>query len=62
MYNFGKVQAQPDGTYCGIYAAAFATTIALGENSCKETYSNNVKYMRHLLKIVAENRLPPFPN
>lgn len=42
---FEKVQAQPDGTCCGIYAAAFATTIALGGNSCNEKYSNDVKYM-----------------
>lgn len=59
---FEKVQAQPDSISCGIYAAAFATTIALGGNPCKEKYSTNVKYMRqHFFKIVAENRLLPFP-
>jgi len=43
---FEKVQTQPDGICCGIYAAAFATTIALGGNPCKEKYSTDVKYMR----------------
>lgn len=38
---FEKVQAQPDGICCGIYAAAFATTIALGGNPCDEKYSKD---------------------
>jgi len=58
---FEKVQTQSDGT-CGIYAAAFATTIALGGNPCNEKYSNHVEYMRqHFLNIIAENELSPFP-
>ncbi|KAL6416526.1 hypothetical protein ACFW04_013389 [Cataglyphis niger] len=43
------VETQPDGTSCGIYAAAFATTAVLGGNPCKEKYSK--KY----------NKLLPFP-
>jgi len=59
---FEKVQTQPDSICCGIYAAAFATTVALGGNPCNEKYSNDVKYMRkHFLKIVVENKLSPFP-
>jgi len=58
---FEKVQAQPDGTCCGIYAAAFATTVALGGNPNKK-YSNRVEYMRqHFLNIIIENELSPFP-
>jgi len=34
--TFEKVQLQPDGTSCGIYDAAFATTIALGDNPCNK--------------------------
>ncbi|KAL6417338.1 hypothetical protein ACFW04_014587 [Cataglyphis niger] len=48
---FEKVETQPDGTSCGIYAAAFATTAVLGDNPCKEKYPKNVKY----------NKLLPFP-
>lgn len=59
---FEKVQVQPDGTCCGIYAAAFATTVALGGNPCNEKYSNRVEYMRqHFLNIIIENELSPFP-
>lgn len=58
-----KVQTQPDGTCCGIYAAAFATTVALGGNPCDEKYSSNAECMRqHFIKIIELNRLMPFPN
>jgi len=60
---FEKVQAQPDGTSCGIYAAAFATTIALGGNPCNEKYSKDIKCMRqHFIKIIENNKLMPFPS
>jgi len=59
---FEKVQRQPDGTSCGLYAAAFATTIALGGNPCEEKYSKDVKCMReHFYKIIENNKLLPFP-
>ncbi|KAL6416802.1 hypothetical protein ACFW04_014828 [Cataglyphis niger] len=59
---FEKVETQPDGTSCGIYAAAFATTVVLGGNPCKEKYSKNVKCMReHFWKIIEDNKLLPFP-
>lgn len=62
MIIFEKVKTQPDGISCGIYAAAFTTTIALGGNPCEENYSNNVKYMReHLFKIIQGDKLLPFP-
>ncbi|KAL6417133.1 hypothetical protein ACFW04_012961 [Cataglyphis niger] len=59
---FEKVETQPDGTSCGIYAAAFATTVVLGGNPCKEKYSKNVKCMRkHFWKIIEDNKLLLFP-
>lgn len=59
---FEKVQTQSDCTCCRIFAAAFATTIALGGNPCDEKYSKDVKCMRqHLIKIVEGNELLPFP-
>jgi len=60
---FEKVHTQPDGTSCGIYAAAFATTIALGGNPCNEKYSKDIKCMRqHFVKIIENNKLMPFPS
>ena len=48
---------------CGVYAAAFATTIALGDNPCKEKYSKDVKCMReHLFKIIEGKKWLPFPS
>lgn len=59
---FEKVQTQPDHTSCGIYAAAFATSIALGRNPCEEKYSTDIDYMRrHLIKIIEGNKLLPYP-
>ncbi|KAM0724668.1 hypothetical protein ACS0PU_009052 [Formica fusca] len=59
---FENVQTQPDGISCGIYAAAFATTIALGGNPCEQKYSKNVKCMReHFFKIIEGNKLLHFP-
>lgn len=60
--SFEKVQTQPDGTCCGIYAAAFATDIVLGRNPCKETYSNDIECMRrHFVTIIENYELLPFP-
>jgi len=59
---FEKVETQPDAICCGIYAAAFATTIALGGNPCEQKYSKDVQCMReHFYKIVESNKLMSFP-
>ena len=44
--TFQKVQQQPVGVSCGIYACAFATSVVLGRNPCKEKYSNDEALMR----------------
>jgi len=61
---FENVQTQPNGICCGIYAAAFATTIALEGNPCEEKYSTDVKckMREHFYKILKSNKLLPFPN
>ncbi|XP_036150394.1 uncharacterized protein LOC118648181 isoform X2 [Monomorium pharaonis] len=60
---YEKVQTQPDGTSCGIYAAAFATTVALGDSPCNKKYSKDVKCMRqHFIRIIENNKLMPFPS
>ncbi|XP_070523169.1 uncharacterized protein [Cardiocondyla obscurior] len=59
---FEKVDVQPDAISCGIYTAAFATTVALEDNPCNIKYSTNVKCMRqHFMKIIEGNELLPFP-
>lgn len=59
---FEKVQTQPDYISCGIYAAAFATTVALGGNPCEEKYSKDTKHMRqYFIKIIEGKKLLPFP-
>lgn len=59
---FEKVHKQPDSTSCGIYAAAFATSIVLGGNPCDEKYSNDVERMRHhFMNIIYKKELSPFP-
>jgi len=61
MIIFEKVQAQSDDTSCGIYAAAFTTTIALESNPCNKKYSKDIKCMRqHFVKIIENNKLMPF--
>lgn len=63
-YNiiFEKVQTQPDYTCCGIFAAAFATTVALGGNPSNEKYSSDAQCMRRpLVKISESNKLLLFP-
>ncbi|XP_036149752.1 uncharacterized protein LOC118647911 [Monomorium pharaonis] len=58
---FEKVDTQPDSTSCGIYSAAFATTIVLGGNPCNVKYSRNMKSMRqHFMKIIESNKLLAF--
>ena len=60
---YEKVQSQPDGTSCGIYAAAFATTVALGGNPSNHKYSKDVQCMRqHFVNIILNNKLMAFPN
>jgi len=59
---FEKVDTQPDARSCGIYAAAFATTVVLGANPCNVQYSKEVKCMRqHFMTIIEKNKLLPFP-
>ncbi|KAM0727548.1 hypothetical protein ACS0PU_005797 [Formica fusca] len=59
---FEKVTKQPYLTSCGIFAAAFAVSIALGENPSNKTYSRDIQKMRrHCLKVIKKKILLPFP-
>lgn len=49
----GTETKQPDNTSCGIYAAAFATHLILGQNPYKIKLSISAKKMReHFLRII----------
>ncbi|KAH0534992.1 hypothetical protein KQX54_011485 [Cotesia glomerata] len=51
-----------DLTICGVYAVAFATSIALGENPSSVNYSVNAEEMRNHLATIIQNRmLTSFP-
>ena len=53
---------QPDSSSCGVYAAAFAETLASRKNPSKVKYSRNVKLMReHFVTIVETKKLSSFP-
>ena len=53
---------QPDGSSCGLYAAAFAETINSGGNPSEISYSTNVIVMRkHLMEIIRTGQVSPFP-
>lgn len=56
------VTKQPDRFSCGVYAIAFATTVALGNDPCRTKYSRDILQMRgHLVRIFRERRLIEFP-
>lgn len=56
------VTRQPDSYSCGVYAAAYATTIVLGDDPATQVYSRNAKVMRdHLIVILKSRKLTPFP-
>ena len=52
------VQMQPNGSTCGIYAAAFATSLVLGKDPRYETYSRDAKKMRkHFAEIISSQKV-----
>ena len=56
------VTRQPGAYRCGVYATAFATTIALGSDPSLQMYSRDMSKMReHLTTIVRTRQLLPFP-
>ena len=56
------VTQQPDGYSCGVYAAAFATEIAMGNTPLGKEFSENpMKMRKHLAEIVRSKILVPFP-
>ena len=60
--TFEKVQQQPVGVSCGIYASAFATSVVLGRDPCTEKYSNDEALMRRqFLQILIDESLSLFP-
>ncbi|KAH0567911.1 hypothetical protein KQX54_016083 [Cotesia glomerata] len=61
---FKNVTSQPDGSTCGVYAAAYATTIALGGDPSDFVYSQNSKEMREhfYTHIILARKLVHFPS
>ena len=60
--SFDKVQQQPDGCSCGIFAAAYVVTKLMNKNPSTTNYSNNMRLMRsHFIKLLIEKQLIEFP-
>ena len=56
------VQKQPDGASCGVYAAAFATSLILGRDPSTERYSSNAMKMReNFANVISRKEITPFP-
>lgn len=61
IYKKMKTQ-QPDGKSCGLYAAAFALSIAQGEDPSQIFFTRNTNRMRqHFINIIQTSILLPFP-
>lgn len=66
---YEDVQIQPDEKSCGVFACAIATSLALGINPVTQNYlvdddeeRRSTKTMRqHLMRILNEKTLTPFP-
>ena len=52
-----KVTHQPDGRSCGVYASAFAITLALGHDPAKYQFSRNAIHMRNHLAAIAQSKI-----
>ena len=55
------VQQQRNGTNCGLFALAYAVSLAYGEDPGKVRYDES-KMREHLLSCLRNNTLLPFPN
>lgn len=57
---YKKVKQQENAVDCGVFAIAFATTLALGLDPCEQDYDTG-KMREHLLTILETTTLTPFP-
>ena len=54
------VQQQLNGVDCGVFAIAFATSLAFNEDPCAITFDSEL-IRPHLIKCLQEERMRPFP-
>ena len=58
--NIEKVQQQVNSVDCGVFAIAFATSLAFGDDPTKLSY-DDTQLRPHLLKCLKENNFKRFP-
>ena len=58
--TFQPVQQQLNGVDCGVFAIAFATSLAFGEDPTQIAYDNR-KLRDHLIKCLERHEMRPFP-
>lgn len=57
---FPEVQQQTDGSSCGLFALAFAQTLAEGKDPSKVVYPSGADLRCHLLKCILAGRMTSF--
>ena len=57
---FPKVQQQRDGSSCGLFALAFAHTLAEGKDPSKVVYPDGTKLRSHLLQCILREEITTF--
>ncbi|XP_046397486.1 uncharacterized protein LOC124164279 [Ischnura elegans] len=57
---FEHVQSQPNGVDCGVFAAAFATSVAFGRDPVSELYIHS-RMRPHLHDLLCRAVIEPFP-
>ena len=55
-----RTQRQTNGSDCGLFAIAFATSILHGEDPCQEAY-DVLKMRPHLVQCLKQGKMFPFP-
>lgn len=58
--NIASVQQQSNSVDCGVFAIAFATSVAFGENPTTCQYDKS-KMRGHLIQCLEEGQMQPFP-
>jgi len=60
VINIMPVQQQRNGVDCGVFAIAFASSLAFGEDPCITTY-DTTKMRDHLISCLEKNEITVFP-
>ena len=60
MVRFGNTNKQAEFDDCGLFAAAYCTTLAFGQNPSSFVYDQSA-LRKHLINCLEAQRIEPFP-